>query len=105
MLPEVTDPKSWRGDKFPFMDADQQTVAMLASIDRGIIYNTGMIKKGEITTYKDLLKPQYKGKIIMNDPSVTGVATRFVSSASMLVRCAWRYARSRAPTLALRADR
>ena len=79
VLPEVTDPKAWRGDKVPFMDKEETTVAMLASINRDIVYNESLIKKGEITTYKDLLKPQYKGKITMNDPSVTGVGNAFMN--------------------------
>ena len=34
--------------------------------------NTNMIKKGEITSYKDILKPQYRGKVTLNDPSIQG---------------------------------
>src|SRR3972149_11362381 len=37
-----------------------------------------MIKKGEITDYPDILKPQYKGKITMNDPTVTGPGADFL---------------------------
>ncbi len=72
MLPEVTDGKNWRGGKFPFLDKDKTTIGMVASVQRNIIYNTNLVKKGEITTYKDLLKPQYKGKITVNDPMVPG---------------------------------
>ncbi len=45
---------------------------MISSVQRNIIYNTNMIKKGEIKDYSDLLKPQYKGKITLNDPTVMG---------------------------------
>ncbi len=31
-----------------------------------------MIKGNEISSYKDLLKPQYKDKVTINDPSITG---------------------------------
>jgi iron(III) transport system substrate-binding protein len=34
--------------------------------------NTSIIKPGEITSWKDLLKPQYKGKIAAYDPRVSG---------------------------------
>ncbi len=85
-FPEVMDPKLWREERFPFMDKEQQTVAMLASINRDIAYNTGLVKEGEITTFKDLLKPQYKGKITMNDPSVTGVGNAFMN---YLARNVW----------------
>ncbi len=70
--PEVIDGKYWRGGKFPFLDKDKNAVGMIASVQRNIIYNTSLIKKGEINTYKDLLKPQFKGKITINDPRVSG---------------------------------
>jgi len=72
VLPEVTDGKYWRVGKFPFLDKDKTTIGMVASVQRNIIYNTNLVKKGEITTYKDLLKPQYKGKITINDPTIAG---------------------------------
>ncbi len=72
VLPEVKEGKYWRGGRFPFLDKAKTTVGMVASVQRNIIYNTNLIKKGEITTYKDLLKPQYRGKITINDPSVSG---------------------------------
>ncbi len=71
-LPEVTDGKYWRGGRFPLIDRDKTSVGMIASLPRYIIYNTNLIKKGEITSFKDLLKPQYKGKITVNDPTVSG---------------------------------
>lgn len=47
-------------------------MATLATANRFLVYNTDLVKKGEITTYEDLLKPQYKGKIAINDPRVSG---------------------------------
>ncbi len=83
VLPEATDPKYWSGGKFPFMDKDQMTVGMIASIQRYLMYNTDLIKKGELTDYKDVLKPQYKGKIALNDPLVTGVGNAFFAHLAM----------------------
>lgn len=71
MLPEVTDPKIW-GGRLPFLDDDKKTFGMVANTERFILYNTDLVKKGEITTYKDLLNPRYKGKIILNDPAIAG---------------------------------
>lgn len=79
ILPEVIDPKSWNGDKFPFIDKDKSAIAMIAALQRDIVYNTELVKKGEITSLKDLLKPQYEGKISMNDPSVTGPGNAFMT--------------------------
>lgn len=37
-----------------------------------LFVNTSIIKPGEITSWKDLLKPQYKGKIAAHDPRRAG---------------------------------
>ncbi|MBI4333992.1 MAG: extracellular solute-binding protein [Chloroflexi bacterium] len=76
ILPEVTDPKLWNGG-FPFLDKDKTTVAMIGTRMRYILRNTEMVKESEITSYKDVLKPQWKGKIVMADPLVPGAGSSF----------------------------
>ncbi|MBI4332268.1 MAG: extracellular solute-binding protein [Chloroflexi bacterium] len=83
MLPEVTDPKVWVQDRIPFIDKDKTAIAMIMVIQRHILFNTTMIKEGEITNYKDLLKPQYKGKIALNDISVTGGGNSFFAHLAL----------------------
>jgi len=39
--------------------------------------NTDLVKPGEIKSYKDLLNPKWKGRIIMNDPTVGGAGSRW----------------------------
>ncbi|MBI4334304.1 MAG: extracellular solute-binding protein [Chloroflexi bacterium] len=58
-------------------------IGMISSVQRQISYNTDMIKEGEITAYKDLLKPQYKGKIAMADPTLTGTANALFSHLAL----------------------
>jgi len=77
ILPEVTDGKNWSTGKVPFVDKDKTFMGMTAVPLGGAIYNTTLIKKGEIAYYKDLLKPQYKGKITINDPTTTGAGGDF----------------------------
>ncbi|MBI4334636.1 MAG: extracellular solute-binding protein [Chloroflexi bacterium] len=72
ILPEVKDPKMWQGGKLPFFDRDGAVIAWLAILSVGIIYNAGLVKKDEIGSYLDLLKPEWKEKIIMQDPSAGG---------------------------------
>ncbi len=72
ILPEVTEPKYWLGNEIAIVDKDETTFAMIGTVIRTVVYNTDLIKEGEITSYLDLLKPQYKGKITLNDPTVTG---------------------------------
>lgn len=79
VLPEVLDGKYWPGGKILFSDKERSAVAMTVSAQRFMVYNTGQIKEGELTSYKDVLKPQYKGKIALNDPTVTGAGNAFFS--------------------------
>ncbi|MDP2644483.1 MAG: extracellular solute-binding protein [Desulfobacterales bacterium] len=73
ILPEVTDPKLWYTlDRLPWMDDDRHLFPFLAYPTRDIAINTDLVKQGEIQSWQDLLKPQYKGKIVWNDPSVAG---------------------------------
>lgn len=72
ILPEVIEPKYWRGNEIAIVDKDSTTFALIGTVIRTVVYNTDLVKEGEITSYWDLLKPQYKGKITLNDPTVTG---------------------------------
>ncbi len=72
MLPEVLDTRAWFGGKFPYYDKDRRAIGMVSSLNRGLLFNSNVIKDGEIASFRDLLKPQYKGKIVLLDPSVTG---------------------------------
>ncbi len=72
ILPEVLDPKLWMGGKLPLSDKDGTALAISALAMHMVVYNTDQIKGGELTSYMDLLKPQYKGKIILHDPTVSG---------------------------------
>ncbi|MBI4333373.1 MAG: ABC transporter substrate-binding protein [Chloroflexi bacterium] len=83
VLPEVTDGKAWSPGRVPFVDRDRTFIAMISSLQRNIVFNTDLIKKGEITDYPDILKPQYKGKITMNDPTVTGPGGDFMIHLSV----------------------
>lgn len=76
-LPEAKDPKVWRGGVFPFLDKDRQAFALTGYPNRFITYNTTAVRQGEITTYRDVLKPQYKGKVTLNDPTISGAGIGF----------------------------
>ncbi len=69
ILPEIKDTKYWVNRKFPFFDKDGTVVALAAAYFSYILTNTQIIKKGEILSYRDLLSPQWKGKMIMYDPA------------------------------------
>lgn len=85
ILPEVLDQNAWIGGKLPFADDEGMAFRMIGVINPGIIYNTNLIKEGEITSYEDLLKPQYRGLITFNDPTVAGPGNAVVTNLGLNV--------------------
>ncbi len=77
VLPEVLDPKAWPDGKVPFADSGHLAIPMTATAQRYLSYNTSLVKAGELRAYEDALKPQYKGKIILSDPSIAGSGNGF----------------------------
>ncbi|MDP2647588.1 MAG: extracellular solute-binding protein [Desulfobacterales bacterium] len=73
ILPEVTNPKLWYTlDRLPWTDEDKHVFHYFAYPNRDISINTDLVKPGEIQSWQDLLKPQYRGKIVWSDPSIPG---------------------------------
>ncbi|MBI4330842.1 MAG: extracellular solute-binding protein [Chloroflexi bacterium] len=72
ILPEVKDPGAWFGGRLPFFDGDGMVLSWLSVASAGMIYNTDMVKKGQIEAYVDLLKPEWRDKITMSDPTSPG---------------------------------
>ncbi len=79
ILPEVLDPHAWRAGRVPLADEDGSALGMIGVVIRTVVYNTSLIDGTKITTYKDLLSPQYRGKITMDDASVTGPGNAVIS--------------------------
>lgn len=77
VLPEALDPNAWKGGKLPFLDKEKLILPLAGSTQRGIIRNTQMVSEDEITSVKDVLKPQYKGKIILGDARRGGAGSGF----------------------------
>ncbi|MDP2720286.1 MAG: extracellular solute-binding protein [Dehalococcoidia bacterium] len=76
ILPEVRDSNNWRGG-FPYLDSEKTAVAMIGTKIRYILRNTDMVGENEITSYKDVLDPKWKGKILVADPTVAGAGASF----------------------------
>ncbi len=84
ILPEATDPKSWVSGNGPYIDKDHCAIGMVASFTRQFIKNTNLVREGEISSYKDMLKPRWKGKMIVSDPTIAGAGNSFVSSLATI---------------------
>jgi iron(III) transport system substrate-binding protein len=82
ILSEVTDPSRWFKKKLWYSDLEEKYNFMFqGSVSNLIAYNTKLVGSKEITSYKDLLKPKWKGKIISADvrrPGPGGGQSRFI---------------------------
>ncbi len=79
ILPEVTDPKGWRNNRLPFVDQDGTVFGMISAYESYATRNTEMVKDNEISSFKDLLDPKWKGKLVLNDPTIPGAGASFVA--------------------------
>lgn len=79
ILPEVTDPKAWYGDDLRWVDPKHTVLSFLAYPNTNIVVNATVVKPEDIKSYKDLLNPKFKGKIVMNDPTLAGTGSKTFS--------------------------
>lgn len=74
ILPEVRDKAKWFDGKYPFGDGQKMILNFLYYPTMNIAVNTQLVKTGEISSYSDLIKPQWTGKVVIGDPQVPGTA-------------------------------
>lgn len=72
ILPEVLDSKAWPGGAIRYLDKDKTIIPLTDAWTTYTGINTDLVKEGQLRSYKDLLKPEWKGKVILFDPSVPG---------------------------------
>jgi iron(III) transport system substrate-binding protein len=72
ILQDIKDPKTWRGGAIEFLDPGK-TVIVMTPFQRGtIFYNPKLVNVKELKSYKDLLDPKWRGKMIVDDPRRAG---------------------------------
>lgn len=71
--PEVRDTSSWAGGKFYFADeAEVHNLIFTTQVSVPFAYNGDLVAAGEVKSWKDLLAPKWRGKIVMRDPRMAG---------------------------------
>ncbi len=82
ILPEVSDTSKWYGNKLPYIDKDGLLFGFRGSVFWPYTINTTLVKPEAVASFNDLLKPEFKGKIAMGDPTMEGASNSFVTLAS-----------------------
>jgi len=73
ILSEVIDPDKWFGGALDFADdSAKYNLVFGGYVKPPLVYNTKLMKKGDIRSYQDLLDPKWRGKIVVTDPRRPG---------------------------------
>ncbi len=73
ILPEVKEPKHWLGGELPFFDANRLGLSLQQRAGQYLFVNTSLVGAEELRSWRDLLNPKWKGKIVIGrDPRVSG---------------------------------
>lgn len=96
VLPELVNPELikkvwWRG-KLRWLDNDHLNLAFLVATSPPVLINTDLVKEEEVKSYKDLLNPRYKGKIVLHDPTKPGFGSKLTTSLGEAIM-GWDYVR------------
>jgi ABC-type Fe3+ transport system substrate-binding protein len=71
-LPDVKDPKTWRGGAIEYLDPNKMVLVMTPFHRGTIFYNPKLVNAKEFISHKDLLNPKWKGKMVLDDPRRAG---------------------------------
>lgn len=73
LLPEVVDLKNWKGGFLKWTDPEGQYILQTVEYASGSLFvNTDRIKPADLTSAKDLLKTEFRGKIASHEPRRSG---------------------------------
>lgn len=73
ILPDVKDPKVWLEGRLDFSDeAEEINLTFAIKATPEVIYNFDLVQPSEISSWWDLTKTKWKGKVIMRDPRTAG---------------------------------
>jgi ABC-type Fe3+ transport system substrate-binding protein len=80
ILPEVLDQTKWHGGGHSYADTDGEYIFVYIAnpSSSGLYYHTGLVNPKEFKSYWDLLTPKWKGKIVSQDPTGTGIGATLV---------------------------
>ena len=72
ILPDVKEPKNWRGGGLEFADLNRQMLVMTPIHRVILVVNSASVNPKSFKSYKALLDPKWKGQIVIDDPRRSG---------------------------------
>jgi iron(III) transport system substrate-binding protein len=72
LLPDVKDPRTWRGEAQEFVDPGRTLLVTARGHRATLAINPKLAKPEDFKSYRDLLNPKWKGKFIIDDPRRAG---------------------------------
>jgi iron(III) transport system substrate-binding protein len=88
--PNDRDPSVWRGGKYDYADSSgQYGLIFSVYVKPPFLYNPNQVSPADFSSYRDLLDPRWKGKIVLRDPRISGggqAATTFLYATDSLGR-------------------
>lgn len=73
ILPEVKDQSKWFRKHHHYADPEGRYIFVFEGVVRSdMAFNTALVDPGDFTSYWDLVKPKWKGKIAAMDPKLPG---------------------------------
>ncbi|HET9803681.1 MAG TPA: substrate-binding domain-containing protein, partial [Candidatus Acidoferrum sp.] len=73
ILPDVIDESKWWLGRHHYIDPEGQYIFVyVGNVGQYVSYHTQSVEPGEIRSYRDFLRPKWKGKILSRDPKISG---------------------------------
>jgi len=73
IFPDVIDESKWWLGQHHYIDPEGQFIFVyVGNVGQYVSHHTKSVEPGEIRSYRDFLKPKWKGKILSRDPKISG---------------------------------
>lgn len=76
---DVVDRRKWKDNHLWYMDDGHYILRVLQYVTPELAVNTKLVKPHEVSTWKSLLDPKWKGKILAKDPGISGAGTSLIA--------------------------
>ncbi|HEV8022626.1 MAG TPA: extracellular solute-binding protein [Candidatus Lustribacter sp.] len=79
IAPDVTDTRKWKDNHLWYEDPGHTILRVQQNVVPELAVNTKLVPAGQVTTWKSLLDPKWKGKIVAKDPASSGAGASLIS--------------------------